>query len=349
MSTLDWRYRMSNRSAPRPTGVGVVCWIAIAALCCATAGPVPAGPSQILPTDSDSDGLPDAWERAHFRGLGQDAESDADGDGASNGFELKQGTSPVARRRKPPVPGGGLVLWLDAGRGVSTDPQSVLMTWEDQSGHENHAFQPNPACQPAASVPFAGSAVALGFDGVDDHLAVPDSPTLDPGLGDFAVVCVMQPTIVAHHGHPIAKAGSWANFGFNVSVEPGSGKLRPMLHNFWDGAFTMPASPALTDGTPRVTVVNWQRSGVVQGFVSGLPVGEYSIQHLANVPIQTDAPLLIGRHPAGDPYLGDFPQAFSGKLAHVLVYHRTLSAQEIATLEDYFVSQWSAKGRRKKK
>ena len=35
-------------------------------------------------TDTDSDGLPDAWEQEHFGNLAQDADDDPDGDGLTN-------------------------------------------------------------------------------------------------------------------------------------------------------------------------------------------------------------------------------------------------------------------------
>lgn len=44
--------------------------------------------------DSDSDGLPDAWETTYFGNLAQGAAGDADGDGQNNAAELAAGTVP---------------------------------------------------------------------------------------------------------------------------------------------------------------------------------------------------------------------------------------------------------------
>jgi hypothetical protein len=44
--------------------------------------------------DSDSDGLPDAWELAYFGNLNQNASGDPDGDGHNNMQEFLEGTNP---------------------------------------------------------------------------------------------------------------------------------------------------------------------------------------------------------------------------------------------------------------
>ena len=50
--------------------------------------------SQFFGSDSDGDGLPDAWEMAVFGNLNQSATTDQDGDGVSDGAEYQAGTDP---------------------------------------------------------------------------------------------------------------------------------------------------------------------------------------------------------------------------------------------------------------
>ena len=50
--------------------------------------------STIGTVDSDSDGLPDDWERFYFGNLGESADGDLDGDGATNLEEFRSGTNP---------------------------------------------------------------------------------------------------------------------------------------------------------------------------------------------------------------------------------------------------------------
>jgi hypothetical protein len=47
------------------------------------------------PTDSDNDGLPDAWELQYFGNLSQGANGDTDGDGVTNIQEFRQGRDPT--------------------------------------------------------------------------------------------------------------------------------------------------------------------------------------------------------------------------------------------------------------
>lgn len=57
-----------------------------------------------VPIDSDANGLPDAWEIAHFgelRVLGMDSQDDSDHDGSSNIAEYMAGTDPTDSQSRP--------------------------------------------------------------------------------------------------------------------------------------------------------------------------------------------------------------------------------------------------------
>jgi len=59
------------------------------------------------PSDSDGDGLPDAWEMQHFGDLSQGPNADPDGDGFTNLQEYQAGTDPMDPASTPPPAGGG--------------------------------------------------------------------------------------------------------------------------------------------------------------------------------------------------------------------------------------------------
>ena len=63
-----------------------------------------------LDMDSDSDGIPDRWERKYFGDVRQTADGDFDGDGLSNIKECRLGTNPV----NPDTDGDGIPDGIDA-------------------------------------------------------------------------------------------------------------------------------------------------------------------------------------------------------------------------------------------
>jgi subtilisin family serine protease len=68
-------------------------------------------------TDVDGDGLPDAWELAHFGDLSFDGDDDPDGDGVDNAAEYARGTDPLKLRFLTPGKGVSPLRWFSpAGR-----------------------------------------------------------------------------------------------------------------------------------------------------------------------------------------------------------------------------------------
>jgi Protein of unknown function (DUF1553)/Protein of unknown function (DUF1549) len=75
---------------------------------------------------------------------------------------------PEARQKAAGQPSkDGLVLWLDASRGVKGP---LVSEWLDQSGGNRHARQPTPQHQPALVAEALGGLPAVRFDGKDDFL-----------------------------------------------------------------------------------------------------------------------------------------------------------------------------------
>jgi hypothetical protein len=74
----------------------------------------PAAPALDPASDTDSDGLPDAWENQQFGNLMANAAADSDGDGTTNLMEYLAGTNPNSAasvfRPTSHTSGGNLVL-----------------------------------------------------------------------------------------------------------------------------------------------------------------------------------------------------------------------------------------------
>ncbi|MBX3737166.1 MAG: fibronectin type III domain-containing protein [Candidatus Didemnitutus sp.] len=68
------------------------------------------------------------------------------------------------------MPTTGIRLWLKG----ETQPPGRVLTWLDQSGNNNHAFNTNTARQPQAEVDAQTGRIVVRFDGVDDMLQLPN-------------------------------------------------------------------------------------------------------------------------------------------------------------------------------
>jgi hypothetical protein len=83
----------------------------------------PAAPALAPGADTDSDGLPDAWEQEHFNSLDANPTADWDGDGTTNKMEYLAGTNPrsaaSAFRLISHTSGGNLVLTVPTVSGRS--------------------------------------------------------------------------------------------------------------------------------------------------------------------------------------------------------------------------------------
>lgn len=84
-------------------------------------------------TDTDSDGLSDAWEILHFGDLLEDGYGDLDGDGLTNAQEFAIGTNPT----DPDTDGDGISDGIDSypltvETDLGSDPAFVIWTRLEQ-------------------------------------------------------------------------------------------------------------------------------------------------------------------------------------------------------------------------
>lgn len=84
----------------------------------------PTSPAPQPGVDSDSDGLPDAWEMEHFGTLNYTAEDDPDGDGYTNMQEYSAGTDPEDASEHPGKESGG-----ETGGGGGEEKKGLWERW----------------------------------------------------------------------------------------------------------------------------------------------------------------------------------------------------------------------------
>ena len=197
----------------------------------------------------------------------------------------------------------------------------VLHLGLDGSGEDSGAFGNDGTLagpEPAPGVDgLAGT--ALAFDGVDDAVEVPNSPTLNTTEA-ITVSLWAAPSALPEREMFLVSHGSWQN-RWKVSVTP-EGRPRWTV-NTSDGIVDLDAPSALA--ADRFTHLAATYDGAELAlYVDGVPVS--SASHAGR--LQTvDLPLLVGQML---PDQTDFN--FPGRIDEVRVYNRALSASDVADL-----------------
>lgn len=85
----------------------------------------------------------------------------------------------------------GLVLWLRGDAGITTNASGAVTQWEDQSGQNNHAVQPDETAAPTLTPSALNNQPAVRFDGDNDYLDVATAPSIE-NVGDITSFFVVQ-------------------------------------------------------------------------------------------------------------------------------------------------------------
>jgi hypothetical protein len=139
----------------------------------------------------------------------------------------------------------GLVLWLDASKGV-TQTSGAISQWADQTTFMNNATQPTTVEEPT----FTGTAInghpAVHFDkdaqGINvggDMLVIADSASLQWGMGDFYVV------VVARFDNTLADGAERGEGLFFSKTSSGSNFPGPFLVGNIPTIFSVTHAPAV--------------------------------------------------------------------------------------------------------
>jgi hypothetical protein len=242
-----------------------------------------------------------------------------------------------------------LVLWLDAGFGISTSglPANLRVnTWQDRSGKGNHAGQSHPDAQPRFAKGAVGDRPALEFNGQSTYMSIPDDETLEPGWKDFTI------EIVAAWTNSQLPAGSYGGYGtlFNkqapsypytgLSVWANdfvyySGQFMILIENPYEWVTSL--GPALNDGNFRLyaarRVGTANGAGEIEVRVNGVPSPRWALFEPVNLS-GSGTPATIGGRESPN-------QQLVGSIAEIVFVRGAMSSQDLHTLETYLNDKYS--------
>ncbi len=230
------------------------------------------------------------------------------------------GASPVTA---PPT--SGLVLWLKADTGVTTNGDGTVAAWADQSGQGNAAAQTDSTLAPRLGVDTQTGKPVLEFDGTTRYLDV-TSASLTLGaeissffagrFADFATDRAVWTKTSAGQPRPwnfyVARGGTMTVLRGNNDGQDGVASAAPLAANqFLYGGFTVRGSQATL-------------------YSDGQMIGTGSFGYGA---LDAGTPLRIGSR-------DDLATQFAGNLGDLLIYDHALSAEDIQTVNTYLTGRY---------
>lgn len=227
----------------------------------------------------------------------------------------------------------GLVTWLRADTAPFSQGQAVT-TWQDSSGSGNHASQPTASQRPTFATNAINGLPALSFNrAASQQLFLPTASFHGMSdLSNFTFLAVARWTGGVQSGLFGGYRGSNnANVGSSVfEIDHTGGRLRLRL-----------PSPIELSVNAAVTQNQWHLLGASMdqaaakaslfrdGSIIGEAAGSTGTSLLAN----------FERLPVGSSH--DNARTFGGQIAEVLLYNRSLSALERASLERHLAAKYN--------
>jgi len=214
------------------------------------------------------------------------------------------------------LPQVGMVLWLDAGKGI-TDASGVSK-WEDQSGSGNDAEQGDTDKQPTYEINGSNGKAVVRFDGSNDFL-ITENVSLGNSISVFAVVEAEDKMSPNDH--------DWRyNQGIVTQYKDGRYILEinstAIRFQFYDGDWI----------TADADATCWQLYGVIRedSFTKRLYLNgvEAASKNTSTGTSGSNNPIKIG-------FSGDYSRYLKGDIAEILVYDRVLSDSERDMVQTY--------------
>jgi len=240
----------------------------------------------------------------------------------------------------------GLVLWLEADAGLTTNASGFVSGWADQSGNGNNAIQNNALALPGQNFqPVVTNAPngkpLVHFDGVADFLDIASSPSLQPQNNDWTVLFVAQQHIPSAGDEPeIIGSRPWTSgvdLGWSVCFNATWAAGR-MFSHFADGTV---GHEILSEGLLSTTTLQvWQvEEARSTGFTTFYLFGETNESAATEMPTgPIDQP--------DDTYIGSDVEGSDTRHANIdigeiLIFNRVLSAAERASADAYLFGKYA--------
>ncbi len=211
----------------------------------------------------------------------------------------------------------GIRLWLDAGRS-GLDVGTSVSTWGDFSGSGIHAVQGTPAAKPTIQV-GAGGRNVVRFDGVDDYI---QTANFGPAISvPLTIFLVWKSTSFPSGAHVIMANSSANNFGFH---NDGTSVRRAYLMN--GGVVD---TYAVSTNDYCIMDLLWNGTGSSYRTNNSAVISASGVGTVDS----TLEGLVLGRT--------DTAYNWPGDLAEVIVYDRTLTEPEHASVARYLGTKYA--------
>ena len=202
-----------------------------------------------------------------------------------------------------------------------TPPGGMISWWPGDGDASDIQGTNDGTPQNGVTVAVGKVGPALGFDGVDDYVSIPDSPDFD--LQSFTLDAWIK---TDHVGFMRIVSQQDAAGNFWLMGVTGGGQLR----------FGTSLEPTIAGKGPVINDGQWHHVAVVrdtvnnmgQWYVDGMLVGTVAVTSDASISVAHDA--MIGRFEAGPG--GSHGHYFAGEIDEVEVFNRALSAGEIQAI-----------------
>ena len=288
-------------------------------------------------------GTPPSVAPTSDAGLGAVSSEDA---GDSGGAASTADAGADASEAGPFTPaslGAGLVVWLDASKGV-TQAAGKVSRWADQSGQGNDAAQALAARQPSVHPGALAKKPTIAFDGVASGLGLADAASLRWGLEDYTIEIVAGYTNTPSTDDVVGYGALWtkgtpaypypgvALFGNSIAGAATSNLLVQVKSpDDTPRGWVNSKADGLNDGTFRVygtrRVGQTKLEARVDGAITAATIGPVDVS-------TGGQPVFIGSRDGS-------LQLLHGEIAEIVAYRGALSDADIATLEAYLRTKYT--------